>query len=453
MRGRHAVGLTGLVLLGLAACTTGDKTPAAREPDLSTLRAAAWSKTAEEISGDPDAWMGSIGGFQTVDSVTSGGLVVSAVDSRKKLTVVGIRAKTGTIAWKRVLPVEVDGYTACEDDGGGPLVVCSVSGPDPDAKTKELTVIDDRTGKIRKTLQIGATESFGIRGDQLYLTSFVPDDKSKRLDVTIERRSCSSGKVAWREKTAFAIEGWGHDGGQGFDIGARRVAAYSASWQVVVDRRNGRLLARSEQGRYEESLPGGGWLVTDTGDGSNDIVTQTLFAPSGKPIAEDQEPTYYWSIHDDEELVTTGRHLRRQSDGHVVFRAPKGQQIAAVVESGGAVVAQPADNESEKRSLPFQVWDVESGKRRGTVDVPVEWSSASIGGGAGFLVAADRFDDKGEKPLPSVLYVVDTKKPGIAATIDLGWKIDSIAGTTVIHTPVGAAATGPTGVRGFVAGS
>ena len=447
------MGLTGLVVLGLAACTTGDKTPSAQDPDLSTLRTAAWSKSAEEISGDQDAWMGSIGGFETVDSVVSGGLVVSAVNSRKNLTVVGLRAKTGKVVWKRVFPVDPDGYTACEDDHGGPLVACSVSGPDPDAKTKELTVIDDRTGKVRKTLQIGARESFGLRGDQLYLTSFTPRDKDQRLEVTIERRSWSTGKVAWREKTAFPIDGWGHDGGQGFDIGAHRVAAYSASWQVVVDRRTGRLLARADQGRYEESLPGGGWLVTDTGDGSEDLVTQTLFAPSGKAIAEDQEPTYYWSIHDDDDLVTTGRHLRRQSNGKVVFRVPKGQQIAAVVEGGKAVVAQPAGGEGEDRSLPFQVWDVTSGKHRGTVKVPVDWSNASIGGGAGFLVAADRFDDKGEKPLASVLYVVDTKKPSIAATIDLGWKIDSIAGTTVIHTPAGAAATGPTGVKGFVAGS
>ena len=272
-------------LVLLTGCTSGDEDGPPPEPDLSTVREAAWSVTAEQIAGEKGATMATIGGFQSVDSVNSGGLVVSAADSEKKLTVAGIDAKSGEIAWRRVLPLTEDFGANCQDDDGGPLVVCAVH--DFDAKTQEIVLIDDRTGKIRKRLEIDSEQSFAVSGDQLYLTSFLPKEKDARLDVEVERRSIKTGKVAWRQESAFAIEGWGHDGGQGLDIGAQRVAAYSASWEVIVDRRTGRMLNRSDDGRFEQSLSGGGWLVTDSGDGTDDESVATLFDPSGEPVAED----------------------------------------------------------------------------------------------------------------------------------------------------------------------
>ena len=446
---RAATALASLVLL--TACTSGDDEEP--KPDgglnLSSIREAAWTVTAEDIASAKDATMSTIGGFQTYDSVATGGLVVSAVDSPKTLTLAGIDAKSGSIAWRRALPLKEDYGWTCADDDRGPLLACSVI--DSKAKTGELTVIDDRSGKVRKVLEIGADQTFDIEGDQLYLTSFEPADQDRRLDVTIERRSWSTGKVAWRQNTAFAIEGWGHDGGQGFLIGSTRVAAYSASWEVVADRGTGRLLSRADSGRFEQSLRGGGWLVVDSGDGTGEDVTTTLFTPAGEPVAEDRHTAYNWATLDDDRLVSTGPRLRDQSTGRSVFEAPKGQQVAEIADAGRVVLTEPAGREhGDDETLSFQVWDVDSDQRRGTVDLPGDWVSDTLGGGRGVLVVADRYDEKVEGMVPSTLHVVDTTKPALVASIDLGWKTDGIGSPSLISTRAGAAVTGPTGVKGLV---
>jgi hypothetical protein len=446
---RAAMVLTSFVLL--AACTTADQDKPKPDPglNLSTIRAAAWTVTAQDISGAKDATMSTIGGFQSFDSVATGGLVVSAVDSKKTLTLAGIDAKSGSIAWRRVLPLKEDYGSSCADDDRGPLIACSVI--DSKGKTQELTIIDDRTGKVRKQLEIGVDQTFDIEGDQLYLTSFVPADKDKRLDVTIERRSWSTGTMSWREKTAFAIEGWGHDGGQGFIIGSTRVAAYSASWEVVVDRNTGHLLSRADAGRYEQSLRGGGWLVIDSGDGTGEDVTTTLFTPSGDPVAEDHHTAYNWAALDDDRFVSTGRRVREQSTGRSVFEAPQGQQVAELADAGRVVLTEPVGGEhGNDHTLSYQVWDTKTGDRRGIADAPGDWMSDILGGGRGVLLVADRYDEKANEALPSTLHVIDTRKPGLAASIDLGWKTDGIGSPTLISTRAGAAVTGPTGVKGLV---
>ena len=437
------------LLVLLTGCTSGDDDAPTPEPDLSTVREAAWTVTAEEIAGAKGATMSTIGGFQSVDSVASGGLVVSAADSKKKLTLAGIDAKSGEIAWRRELPLMEDFGANCQDDDGGRLVVCSVH--DFDAKTQEIVLVDDRTGKIRKRLEIESDQAFAVSGDQLYVTSFRPEDDDTRLDVTIERRSMSTGKLAWRQETAFAIEGWGHDGAQGLDVGAQRVAAYSASWEVVVDRRTGRLLTRADNGRFEQSLRGGGWLVTDSGDGTEDEVTATLFDPSGEPVAEDRTSAYLWPDHGDHRLVAIGRHLREQATGRSLFEAPKGQQILAFTDGGRAVVTEPAGSEhGEDEELTYQVWGTEPAKRRGTVHVQADELSDSLGSGPGVLLITTRYDEKAERMEPSMLHVVDTSKGSLVATIDLGWTVDIFDRPTAIRTRAGAAVTGGGGVKGFV---
>ena len=444
---RAAACLATLVLL--TGCTSGDEDGPPPEPDLSTVREAAWSVTAEQIAGEKGATMATIGGFQSVDSVNSGGLVVSAADSEKKLTVAGIDAKSGEIAWRRVLPLTEDYSASCQDDDGGPLVACSVH--DFDAKTHEIVLIDDRTGKIRKRLEIDSEQSFAVSGDQLYLTSFLPKEKDARLDVEVERRSIKTGKVAWRQESAFAIEGWGHDGGQGLDIGAQRVAAYSASWEVIVDRQTGRMLNRSDDGRFEQSLSGGGWLVTDSGDGTDDESVATLFDPSGEPVAEDLTSAYLWPDHGDTRLVSIGRHLREQATGRSLFEAPKDQQILAFTDGGRAVVTEPAGSDhGEDEELTYQVWDADPAKRRGTVSVKADELSDSLGSGKGVFLVTTRYDEKADKPVPSSLHVVDTSKGSLVASIDLGWTVDIFDRPTAIRTSAGAAITGGGGVKGFV---
>ena len=436
-------------LVLLTGCTSGDEDGPPPEPDLSSVREAAWTVTAAQIAGEKGATMATIGGFQSVDSVGSGGLVVSAADSKKKLTVAGIDAKSGEIAWRRALPLTEDFAANCQDDDGGPLVVCGVH--DFDAKTQELALIDDRTGKIRKHLKIESDLSYAVSGDQLYLTSFRPEDDDQRLDVEIERRSISTGKVAWRQESAFAIEGWGHDGGQGLDIGAQRVAAYSASWEVIVDRRTGRMLNRSDDGRFEQSLSGGGWLVTDSGDGTDDESVATLFDPSGEPVAEDLTSAYLWPDHGDSRLVSIGRNLREQATGRSLFEAPKGQQILAFADEGRAVVTEPAGSEQgEDEELTYQVWGADPAKRRGTVNVKADELSDSLGSGKGVLLVTTRYDEKTDQPVPSSLHVVDTSKGSLVATIDLGWTVDIFDRPTAIRTSAGAAITGGGGVKGFV---
>ena len=437
-------------LLVLTGCTSGDDDGPKPEPDLSSVREAAWTVTAEEIAGAKGATMATIGGSQSVDSVASGGLVVSAVDSKKKLTLAGIDAASGEIAWRRELPLTEDYASTCQDDRGGPLVACSVI--DFDAKTQEVVFIDDRTGKIRKRVEIDSDQSFAISGDQLYLTSFLPGGKDdQRLDVTIERRWTSTGKVAWRQETTFAIEGWGHDGAQGLDLGAQRVAAYSASWEVVVDRRTGRLLTRADDGRFEQSLRGGGWLVTDTGDGTEEEVRATLFDPSGEPVAEDRTSAFHWPDLSDHRLVPVGRHLREQATGRSLFEAPKGQQILEFADEGRAVVTEPAGSDhGDEEELTYQVWGADPAKRRGTVNVHADELTDSLGSGPGLLLITTRYDEKAEKAEPSKLHVVDTAKGSLAATIDLGWTVDVFDRPTAIRTRAGAAVTGGGGVKGFV---
>ena len=447
---RTAACLVSLVLL--TGCTSGSEGDPTTEPELSTVREAAWTVTADEIAGAKGATMSTIGGFQSVDSVSSGGLVVSAADSKKKLTLAGIDAKSGEIAWRRDLPLEEDFGAYCQDDDGGRMIVCSVH--HFDAKTQEIVFVDDRTGKIRKRVELESDQSIAVSGDQLYLTSFRPKESDGQLDVVIERRSISTGKPVWRQETAFAIEGWGHDGGQGLDIGAQRVAAYSASWEVVVDRRTGRLLTRADDGRFEESLGGGGWLVTDSGDGTELEATATLFDPSGQPVAEDRTSAFLWPDRDDDRLVSIGRHLREQATGRSLFEAPKGQQILVFTPDGRAVVTEPAGSEhGDDEELTYQVWGVDPAKRRGTVNIQADELTDSLGSGAGALLVTTRYDEKAEKPVPSSLHVVDTGKGSLVATIDLGWTVDVFDRPTAIRTRAGAAVTGGGGVKGFVPGA
>jgi hypothetical protein len=436
-------------LVVLAGCTAGDEDGPAPEPDLSTIREAAWTVTAEEIAGAKGATMSTIGGFQSVDSAASGGLVISAADSTKKLTLAGIDAKSGEIAWRRALALQEDFGAYCQDDDGGPNVVCSVH--DFEAKTQELVVVDDRSGTIRQRVELEAEESFAVSGDQLYLTTFRPKENDGRLDVDIERRSMSTGRSAWLQETSFAIEGWGHDGAQGLDIGAQRVAAYSASWEVVVDRRTGRLLNRVDDGRFEQSLGGGGWLVTDSGDGTENEATATLFDPSGQPVAEDRTSAFLWPDHDDHRLVSIGRHLREQATGRSLFEAPRGQQILMFTDGGRSIVTEPAGSaHGEDEELSFQVWSANPAKRRGTVNVQADELSDSIGSGAGVLLVTTRYDEDADKPVPSSLHVVDAGKGSLVATIDLGWTVDIFDRPTAIRTRAGAAVTGGGGVKGFV---
>jgi hypothetical protein len=435
----------------LTACATGGDDEPTPELDLSTIREPAWTVTADQIADAKDARMGTIGGLQSVNSVTIGNLVVSAAASRTSLALAGIDARSGEIAWRRELPVDEDSWWTCEGDDGGTNLACMIGGPD--AKTSELSVIDQRTGTVRKAVEIDANQSFAIDGDDLYLTTFTPADQDRRLDVAAERRSWSTGKVAWRAKTSFALEGgWGHDGGQGFEIGASRVIAYSAAWEVVLDKRTGRLLGRSDSGRYEEPLDGGGWLISDSGDGGQDEVTITLFSSTGEPLAEDRLPAYYFETGNiDQRLVSTGRHLRDQSTGRSLFEAPKGQQIATVTDAGRVVLTEPAGSEhGEDEKLTYQVWDVQKNQRRGTVDVQGDWMSDVVSGGQGVLLISERYDEKSDQAVPSTLTVIDTRKPGIAATIDLGWKIEGYNGPSIIRTRAGAAVTGATGVKGLV---
>ncbi len=444
---RAAACLASLVVL--AGCTSGDEDGPAPEPDLSTVREAAWTVTAEEIAGAKGATMSTIGGFQSVDSVASGGLVISAADSPKKLTLAGIDATSGEIAWRRALPLQEDLGAYCQDDDGGRNVVCSVH--DFEARTQELVLVDDRTGTIRKRVELEAEESFAVSGDQLYLTSFRPKENDGRLDVVVERRSMETGKAAWRQETSFAIEGWGHDGAQGLDIGAQRVAAYSASWEVIVDRGTGRLLNRVDDGRFEQSLGGGGWLVTDSGDGTENEATATLFDPSGQPVAEDRTSAFLWPDHDDHRLVSIGRHLREQATGRSLFEAPEGQQILAFTDGGRSIVTEPAASaHGEDEELSYQVWGADPAKRRGTVNVQADELSDSIGSGAGVLLVTTRYDEGADKPVPSSLHVVDAGKGSLVATIDLGWTVDIFDRPTVIRTRAGAAVTGGGGVKGFV---
>ena len=444
---RAAACLASLVVL--AGCTSGDEDAPAPAPDLSTVREAAWTVTAEEIAGAKGATMSTIGGFQSVDSVSSGGLVISAADSTKKLTLAGIDATSGEIAWRRALPLQEDFGAYCQDDDGGRNVVCSVH--DFEAKTQELVVVDDRTGTVRKRVELEAEESFAVSGDQLYLTTFRPEEDDSRLDVVVERRALESSKPAWRQETSFAIEGWGHDGAQGLDVGAQRVAAYSASWEVIVDRRTGRLLNRVDDGRFEQSLGGGGWLVTDSGDGTENEATATLFDPTGQPVAEDRTSAFLWPDHDDHRLVSIGRHLREQATGRSLFEAPEGQQILAFTDEGRAIVTEPAGSaHGEDEELTFQVWGADPAKRRGTVNVQADELSDSLGSGAGVLLVTTRYDEDADKPVPSSLHVVDAGKGSLVATIDLGWTVDIFDRPTVIRTRAGAAVTGGGGVKGFV---
>lgn len=444
---RAATWLAALVLL--TGCTSGDEDGLPPEPDLSTVREAAWTVTAEEIAGAKGATMSTIGGFQSVDSVAAGGLVISAADSKKKLTLAGIDAKSGEVAWRRALPLQEDFGAYCQDDDGGRFVVCSVH--DFDAKTQEIVFVDDRTGSIGKRMDLESDQSFAVSGNQLYVTSFRPKENDGRLDVVIERRSISTGKPAWRQETSFAIEGWGHDGAQGLDIGAQRVAAYSASWEVIVDRRTGRLLNRVDDGRFEQSLGGGGWLVTDSGDGTEDEATATLFDPSGKPVAEDRTSAFLWPDHGDHRLVSIGRHLREQATGRSLFEAPKDQQILTFTDGGRAVITEPAGStHGEDDELSFQVWGTDPAKRRGEVNVRADELSDSVGSGQGVLLLTTRYDEKAEKPVPSSLHVVDAGKGSLVATIDLGWTVDIFDRPTAIRTRAGAAVTGGGGVKGFV---
>ncbi len=448
---RRAATLLASFLLVTACSTGGDDDPEPTpELDLSTVRETAWSVTAEQIAGDRDARMGTIGGFQSINSVTAGNLVVSAAGTREALTLAGIDATSGDIAWRHVLPVNEEYWWTCADDEGGTNIACSVG--EPDAKTSEVSIIDLRTGRVRATAEIDAEQSFDLDGDHLYLTTFTPADRDRRLDVTVERRSWSTGTASWSAETSFTIDGWGHDGGQGVTIGSSRVVAYSASWEVVLDKRTGRLLGRSDAGRFEEPLTGGGWLVSDSGDGARDQVTITLFSPTGEAIAEDRLSTYYYGSESiGQRLVSTGRHLREQATGRSVFEAPKGQQIALVAEAGGVVLTEPPGSEhGEDEKLTYQVWDVETGKQRGTIDLRGDWLSDGLGSGTGVLMVVDRYDEKADRAVPSTMHVIDTREASIAATIDLGWTVEGFDSPTIIGTRAGAAVTGPTGVKGLV---
>lgn len=447
-----AIGVAALV----ASCGRAPLPGREPEPNLAAIRAVTWTNTAQELAGVPRESVdtqASMSGFGTsawggATSALAGNLVLSAVWTTEAVTVAGQSARSGAIVWRRHLPTGPDGYAECVDDTGGPFFTCKVA-TGTDRAT--IWVIADRTGAVRTKIPVQPETSAGMSGDDLYLATFKPAKKDTRLDVTLERRSWSSGHTAWRQKASFAIDGWGHDGGQGFDIGKDRVAAYSASWQVIVDRATGRLLDRADQGRWEHELSDGLRVVIDSGDGTSRTVQATLFASDGRPIAETTESTYPDPFEIDGDRVVVGRHVLNRSTGHVDFSAPRRHIVVAVADRGRIAVVEPEDSQSAAQRAQVELYDLDTGKHQGTVRVARDLPVDVAAGGFGAVWVVQNYDAKTDTMLPATLRVIDVRKAAVAATIPLGKASgDPMDSPTILRTPVGAVVTGAGAVRGFV---
>lgn len=435
------------VCSALVACGPERGAP---DPDLSTARKVAWTNTAKELSGGKakatiygfgDAGMGG------PTSVASGDLVLSGTWTDRAATIAAQDAASGRIAWRRDLPIGKDGYADCKDDETGPFFACLIGRP----KSASLWVIADRTGAVRKRVAVEQGTAFGIAGDDLYLATFKPAAKATKLNVKVERRSWPTGRTAWRQRTSFTIDGWGHDGSQGFEIGANRVVAYSASWQVIVDKLTGRLLDRSDQGRWESELSNGGRVVVDSGDGSADNVRVTVFSPDGRPISETTEGQYPLPYETDPDRLVIGRRIVSLSNGRTLFTAPKRTRIIAVADGGRRAVVEPEEFEFAKNRIPLTVYDTSTGKKAGSVALVGNVSGETIFGGNGIVKVIDHYDDKTDTSLPSTLEVIDVRKPGSVASVSLGRRPVEFGSPTLVKTSAGFAVTDPRAVRGFVA--
>ena len=454
-RGCSLIALVGLIL---SACGTASVPGSVAEPDLATARRVTWINTAQELAGTPAtsrATKAAIYGFGDsgyggATSVASGDLVLSAVSTDRAVTVVGQSAKTGDIRWRRHLPVKTrgKGYAECDDDNGGPFFACKVVNG---TKQATLWMMSDRTGAVRTKIPVKPDVSFGMSGDDLYLATFRPVHKDTRLDVSVERRSWTGGSTQWRRKTSFSIEGWGHDGSSGFLIGADRVVAFSASWEVILDRETGRLLERSDSGRYEYELKGGGRVVVDSGDGTSDSVQVTIFAADGRPIADATETTYPEPYEVEPDRVVTGRHIISAGTGRVVFVSPRRTKIIAVADSGRVAITEPEEIEFAQNEIPLTAYDVATGKRTGAFALKGNWSGDAVTGGAGVAKVVQHYDDKSDKTLPPTIHVIDVRKPGEVAVIRLGKKRGEYDTPTLVRTRYGVAVTGAGAVRGLVA--
>lgn len=446
-----------LVLAGIAGCDAPKSPVQKADPDFATIHGVAWTNSAQDLAGvaatskDKKATMYGFGdsilGGPT--SVVSGNLVMSGVWTDRAVTIAGQDAKTGAIRWRLHLPTKRDGFAECNDDDHGPVFVCKVSVGPKQAST--LWVVADRTGAVRTKIPVDPGTAYGVSGDELYLATFKPAKKDTRLDVVVKRRSLMGSRVAWIRKTSFAIEGWGHDGPQAFDIGRDRVVAYSGSWQVIVDRRTGRLLERSDQGRWEYELTNGGRVVLDSGDATSANVDVTLFSPDGRPLADLREETYPDPEEVEHQRLIIGRHLVSVGTGRAVFTAPKGQAIVAVVDGGRVAVAEPVDFESESGRVPLTSYDIASGKKLGVLSLKGEWTNQTVAGGKGIIKVLQHYDNKADKTLPPTVQVVDARRAKVLATIRLGRKPGNYDYPTLVRTPNGVAVTGAGGVRGLVA--
>ncbi|MFL6091034.1 MAG: hypothetical protein ACJ71Z_12940 [Aeromicrobium sp.] len=442
-------------LLAVTAACGPVKTPGhPAEPDLATLRHVTWSNTAQELAGVPatsERTKASLYGFGDSAlggpiSVVSGDIVISGVQTERAVIVAGQSAKTGKILWRRSLPTGKDGYAECYDDDHGPMFVCKVSVGEKQVTT--LWVIADRTGAVRRKIPIESVSALGLSGDELYLATFRPAKGDKRLDVVVTRRSLMGTTTAWTRKTSFAIEGWGHDGSQGFDIGRDRVSAYSASWQVIVDRATGRLLDRSDEGRWEDQLPRGGRVVLDSGDGTRSRVDVTLFSPDGRPLADLREETYPQPQEVAHDRLVLGRHLVSLATGRVVFTAPRKRTIAAVVDKGRVAVVEPIEF-SEGR-FPLAMYDTGTGRKLGALTVAGDWTGQTAAGGHGVVKLVQHYDKKSEMSRATA-NVIDVRTAKQVAVIRLGKPTADYEFPTVVDTPAGIAITGGGAVRGLVA--
>jgi hypothetical protein len=432
----------------LAGCGPKGRQP---DPDLSTARTVAWTNTAKELSGGlRGARLYGFGGgaMGGETSAASGALVLSGAWTDRVVVIAAQSAKTGEIVWRRTLPTGADGWADCaDDDESGPVFVCKIGKP----KSAALWVMADRTGAVRKKIPVKPGTVFGVSGDDLYLAAFTPNRKGTTLNVDVERRSWASGKTLWTQKASFAIEGWGHDGDTGFEFGRDRVLAYSAAWQVILDKPSGRLLDRSDQGRWESELGNGGRVVLDSGDGTSDRVRVTLFSPDGRPIAELTDATYPAPYEADPDRLVIGRRIVSLATGRTAFAAPKHTRIIAVAAGGRLAVVEPEEFEFRKNRIPLTVYDVATGKKSGSVALRGNVSDVEIAGGNGVVKVVGHYDDKTDDTLPSTLEIFDVRNPARVTTVSIGKKSQEPQWVTLVKTSAGFAATGGGAVRGFVA--
>jgi hypothetical protein len=421
------------------------------DPDLSSARTVAWTNTAKELSGGlSKAKLYGFGGDDMggATSVASGDLVLSGAWTDRVVVIAAQSAKTGEIVWRRTLPTGKNGWADCaDDDKGGPVFACKIGGPTSAA----LWIMADRTGAVRKKLLIKPETAFGLSGDDVYLAGFSPNRENTTLHVDVERRSWATGKTLWTQETSFAIDGWGHDGDTGFEFGRNRVVAFSAAWQVILDKASGRLLDRSDQGRWESELSNGGRVVLDSGDGTSEHVRVTLFSPDGRPIAEVKSAVYPAPYEVDPDRIVIGRRILSLATGRTVFEAPKRTHIVAVASAGRLAVVEPDEFEFRKNRIPLTIHDTSTGKKTGTVALKGNVSETELTGGNGVVKLVGHYDDRSDETLPSTLEIFDVRKPTAVQTVRVGQRGQELQWVTLVKTSAGFAATGGGAVRGFVA--